>query len=67
MISLAARSGLDVDLAEVVNGLLREVLARDDAAARERQRELAIHALEREQVFGRLRLVDDFLASRSPA
>src|SRR5262252_3859640 len=52
---------IDVDLAEVVDGLLREVLARHDAAARERERELSIHALEREQVFGRLGLVDDFL------
>ena len=44
---------------QIVDRLLGQVFARHDAAARKLQRELAIHALEREQIVGRLRLVDD--------
>src|SRR5688572_32785114 len=50
------------DLRKIVHGLLREVLARDDAAARELERELLVHAFEAQQIFGRLGLIDDFLA-----
>src|SRR5690606_27224348 len=51
-----------VDLAEIVDRLLGEILARDDPAASELVRELAVHALEVQQVLGGLRLVDGLLA-----
>src|SRR5688572_2380891 len=50
------------DLGEIVHRLLGEVLARHDAAARELERELLVHAFEAQQILGRLRLIDDFLA-----
>ncbi len=63
MISFAARSASSPsDLGQIVDGLLGEILARHDAAARQLERERLVHAFEAQQILGRLRLIDDFLA-----
>src|SRR5688572_13567879 len=42
------------DFRQIVDRLLREILARHDATARELERERLIHAFETQQILGRL-------------
>jgi len=47
-----------VDIRDVVDALLGQLFTRAHAAARERQRQVRPHAIERQQIVGRHRLIE---------
>src|SRR5688572_17970179 len=52
------------NLAEIVDGLLGQILASYNAAARELERKRLVHSLEAQEILGRLSLIDDLLADQ---